>query len=177
METVQKDNEKITDLNYEDIVKEQNHLFKRLKIAFFVYLAIGVCMYFFLRYQKENFILYFLFAILLITYLFWLPFIPTFKKWKGLEEKIEKHKQRMLLTHELKTILVEEKKIYIIKRIDNIIINNPVCVIEEEYRKNNIVFSKETTFEKINEGTIFFNQYNQENAREFIKEIMYNIPL
>lgn len=62
--------EKIIDLNYEDIVKEQNHLFKRLKIAFFVYLAIGICIYFFLRYQKENFILYFLFAILLTTYLF-----------------------------------------------------------------------------------------------------------
>lgn len=177
METGQKDSEKITDLNYEDIVKGKNHLFKRLKIAFFVYLAIVVCMYFFLQYQKENFILYFLFAILLTTFLFWLPFIPTFNKWKGLEEKIEKHKQRMLLTHELKKILVEEKEIYIIRKIYNIIIDNPVCVIEEEYRKNNIVFSKETTFEKISEGTIFFNQYNQENAREFIKEIVYNIPL
>lgn len=83
----------------------------------------------------------------------------------------------MLLTHELKKILVEEKEIYIIRKIYNIIIDNPVCVIEEEYRKNNIVFSKETTFEKISEGTIFFNQYNQENAREFIKEIVYNIPL
>lgn len=177
METVQKDNEKITDLNYEDIVKEQNHLFKRLKIAFFVYLAIGVCIYFFLRYQKENFILYFLFAILLITFLFWLPFIPTFNKWKGLEEKIERHKQKMLSGFKLKKILVGEIKIYITKRIDDIIIDNPVCVIEEEYKKNNIVFSKETTFKKISEGTIFFNQYNQENAREFIKEIVYNIPL
>ena len=35
METGQKDNEKITDLNYQDIVKRKNHLFKRLKIALF----------------------------------------------------------------------------------------------------------------------------------------------
>lgn len=169
--------EKIIDLNYEDIVKEQNHFFKRLKIAFFVYLAIGICIYFFLRYQKENFILYFLFAILLTTYLFWLPFIPTFNKWKGLEEKIEKHKQKMLSGLELKRILIEEKKIDILKRIDDVIINNPKCIIEERYEKNNIVFSKETTFEKINEGTIFFNQYNQENARNFIKDIIKNFPL
>ena len=177
METVQKDNEKITDLNYEDIVKEQNHLFKRLKIAFFVYLAIGVCMYFFLRYQKENFILYFLFAILLITFLFWLPFIPTFNKWKGLEEKIEKYKQRMLSGFELKKILVEEKEINILKKIDNIIINNPVCIIEEEYRNNDIVFYREREFKKIKDGSIFFNEYNQENAKEFIKEINNNFPI
>ncbi len=177
METVQKDNEKITDLNYEDIVKEQNHLFKRLKIAFFVYLAIGVCMYFFLRYQKENFILYFLFAILLITFLFWLPFIPTFNKWKGLEEKIEKYKQRMLSGFELKKILVEEKEINILKKIDNIIINNPVCIIEEEYRNNDIVFYREREFKKIKDGSIFFNEYNQENAREFIKKINDNFPI
>lgn len=170
-------NEKITDQNYEDIVKEKNHLFKRLNIAFFVYLIIGVYIYFFLQYQKENFILYFLCTILLITFLFWLPFIPTINKWKGLEEKIEKHKQKMLLTHEIKKIPVEEKEIYITKRIENIIIDNPMCVIEEEYKKNNVVFSKEREFKKIKEGDDFFNNYNQENAREFIKEINDNFPL
>lgn len=169
--------EKIINLNYEDIVKEQNHLFKRLKIAFFVYLAIGVCIYFFLRYQKENFILYFLFAILLTTLLFWLPFIPTFNKWNILEEKIKKHKQKMLSGFELKKILIEEKKIDILKKIDDVIINNPKCIIEERYEKNNIVFSKETIFKKIKEGEEFFNKYNQEKARDFIKDIIQNYPL
>ena len=83
----------------------------------------------------------------------------------------------MLSGLELKRILIEEKKIDILKRIDDVIINNPKCIIEERYEKNNIVFSKETTFEKINEGTIFFNQYNQENARNFIKDIIKNFPL
>lgn len=172
-----KPDEKITDLNYEDFLKEKNRLFKRSKIAFFIYLAIGVCIYFFLRYQKENFILYFLFAILLITYLFWLPFIPTFNKWKILEEKIKNHKQRMLSGFELKKILIEEKEINILKRIDNIIINNPVCIIKEEYKNNDIVFYREREFKKIKDGSIFFNEYNQENAREFIKEINNNFPI
>lgn len=168
---------KITDQNYEDIVREKNHLFKRLNIAFFFYLIIGVYIYFFLQYQKENFILYFLCTILLTTFLFWLPFIPTINKWKCLEEKIEKHKQKMLLTYELKKIPVKEKEIYITKRIDNIIINNPTCIIEERYKNNDIVFYKEREFKKIKEGDEFFNEYNQENAREFIKEINNNFPL
>lgn len=52
-----------------------------------------------------------------------------------------------------------------------------MCVIEEEYKKNNIVFSKEREFKKIKEGDDFFNNYNQENAREFIKEINNNFPI
>lgn len=170
-------NEKITDQNYEDIVKEKNHLFKRLNIAFFLYLIIGVYIYFFLQYQKENFILYFLCTILLITFLFWLPFIPTINKWKILEEKIKKHQQKMLSTFEQKEIQIEEKEIDVFKRIDDVIINKPICIIEERYKKNNIVFYKEREFKKIKEGSNFFNEYNQENAREFIKEINDNFPL
>lgn len=170
-------NEKITDLNYEDFVKEKNRLFKRLNIAFFVYLAIVVCMYFFLQYQKGNFILYFVSTTSLITFIFWLPFVPTFTKWNVLEEKIKKHHQKMMLELNIKKILIEEKKIYISKRINNVVIEEPICIIEERYEKNNIVFYKEREFKKIKEGSNFFNEYNQENAREFIKEINNNFPI
>lgn len=165
--------EKITDLNYEDFVKEKNNLFKRLNIALFFYLAIVVCMYFFLQY----FILYFVSTILLITLLFWLPFVPTFTKWNILEEKIKRHQQKMMLELNMKKILIEEKEIYILKRIDNVVIDEPTCIIEERYNKNNIVFYKEREFKKIKEGSNFFNEYNQENAREFIKEINNNFPI
>lgn len=151
-------NEKITDLNYEDFVKEKNRLFKRLNIAFFVYLAIVVCMYFFLQYQKENFILYFVSTTFLTTFLFWLPFIPTINKWKILEEKIEKHKQRMILELNIKKILIEEKEINVFKRIDDVIINKPIYIVEERYKSNDIVFYKEREFKKIKEGSIFFNE-------------------
>lgn len=170
-------NEKITDLNYEDFVKEKNRLFKRLNIAFFVYLAIVVCMYFFLQYQKENSILYFVSTTSLITFIFWLPFVPTFTKWNVLEEKIKRHHQKMMLELNMKKILIEEKKIYISKRINNVVIEEPICIIEERYEKNNIVFYKEREFKKIKEGSNFFNEYNQENAREFIKEINNNFPI
>lgn len=170
-------NEKITDLNYEDFVKEKNRLFKRLNIAFLVYLAIVVCMYFFLQYQKENSILYFVSTTSLITFIFWLPFVPTFTKWNVLEEKIKKHHQKMMLELNMKKILIEEKKIYISKRINNVVIEEPICIIEERYEKNNIVFYKEREFKKIKEGSNFFNEYNQENAREFIKEINNNFPI
>lgn len=169
--------EKITDLNYEDFVKEKNRLFKRLNIAFFVYLAIVVCMFFFLQYQKENFILYFVSTTSLITFIFWLPFVPTFTKWNILEEKIKRHHQKMMLELNMKKILIEEKEIYILKRIDNVVIDEPTCIIEERYNKNNIVFYKEREFKKIKEGSNFFNEYNQENAREFIKEINNNFPI
>ena len=108
-------NEKITDLNYEDFVKEKNRLFKRLNIAFFVYLAIVVCMYFFLQYQKGNFILYFVSTTSLITFIFWLPFVPTFTKWNVLEEKIKRHHQKMMLELNMKKILIEEKKFIFLK--------------------------------------------------------------
>lgn len=170
-------NEKITDLNYEDFVKEKNRLFKRLNIAFFVYLAIVACMFFFLQYQKDNFILYFVSTTFLMTFIFWLPFVPTFTKWNVLEEKIKRHHQKMMLELNMKKILIEEKEIYILKRIDNVIINEPTCIIEERYEKNNIVFYKEREFKKIKEGSNFFNEYNQENAREFIKEINNNFPI
>lgn len=169
--------EKITDLNYEDFVKEKNRLFKRLNIAFFVYLAIVVCIYFYLQYQKDNFILYFVSTTLLITFLFWLPFVPTFTKWNILEEKIKRHQQKMMLELNMKKILIEEKKIYILKRIDNVVIDEPTCIIEERYENNNIVFYKEREFKKIKEGSNFFDEYNQENAREFIKEINSNFPI
>ncbi len=168
---------KITDLNYEDFVEEKIVLFKRLNIAFFVYLAIVVCIYFLLQYQKENFILYFVSTTSLMTFLFWLPFIPTFIKWNILEEKIKKHQQKMLSTFEYKEILIEEKEIKVFKRIDDVIINNPICIVEERYKNNNIVFYKEREFKKIKEGSNFFNEYNQENAREFIKEINSNFPI
>ena len=177
METVQKDNEKITDLNYEDFVKEKNRLFKRLNIAFFVYLAIVVYTYFYLQYQKDNFILYFVSTTSLITFIFWLPFVPTFTKWNVLEEEIKRHHQKMILELNIKKILIKEKEIHILKRIDNVVIEEPTCIIEERYKKNNIVFYKEREFKKIKEGSNFFNEYNQENAREFIKEINNNFPL
>lgn len=170
-------NEKITDLNYEDFVKEKNRLFKHLNIAFFVYLAIVVCMYFFLQHQKENFILYFISTTSLITFIFWLPFVPKFTKWNVLEEKIKRHHQKMMLELNMKKILIEEKEIHISKRIDNVVIDKPICIIEERYEKNNIVFYKEREFKKIKEGSNFFNEYNQENAREFIKEINNNFPI
>lgn len=107
--------EKITDLNYEDFVKEKNRLSKRLNIAFFVYLVIIVCIYFYLQYQKDNFILYFVSTTLLITFLFWLPFVPTFTKWNILEEKIKRHQQKMMLELNMKKILIEEKKFIFLK--------------------------------------------------------------
>ena len=45
-----KPDKEITDLNYEDFVEEKIVLFKRLNIAFFVYLAIVVCIYFLLQH-------------------------------------------------------------------------------------------------------------------------------